>query len=126
MNGDMGDISSIPGMPKDADNMTMKEIKEFVSAQQQIVQLKKNAIQKICWDEIGEVCKKHNCMVKPVVQLHEMENGQYTFYADLVVVSMELPDEQPSGESDGESNSTEQTGERESTSNKNNEVREGE
>ena len=94
------DTMDIPGMPDNLDDMTMREVKEFVIKQQEVNNLKKQAIQKLCWDEIGEVCKKYSCMIKPVVKLNEMQDGQYTFYGDLVVVAMELEDEQPS-ESNG-------------------------
>lgn len=127
-------------MPGNIDNMTMKEVKDWVAKEQEKIDLKKQAVQKLCWDEIGEVCKKYNCRVKPVVRLNEMEDGYYTFYADLVVVAQEIPDEQSASESDGGSkegvegmdekldskeNDERGNGDNESAGEENNEVREG-
>ncbi len=128
-------------MPDNLDDMTMKEVKEFVAKQQEKIDLKKQAVQKLCWDEIGEVCKKYNCRIKPVVKLNEMQDGYYTFYADLVVVPGELDEQSDDGESasksdggseegmegvdeklDTKKNDERRNGDNESTGEKNNEV----
>ena len=92
-------------MPDNYDNMTIKEVKDWVAKEQQAIDLKREVTQKLCWDEIGEVCKKHSCMIKPVVKLRETEDGFYSHYADLVVISVEettdeQSDEKPSGDRD--------------------------
>ncbi len=88
-------------MPDNLDDMTMKEVKDWVAKEQKAIDFKREAVQKLCWDEIGEVCKKYNCMIKPVVKLNEAEDGLCTFYADLVVIAMETEtDDKPSGKSD--------------------------
>jgi len=127
-------------MPDNIDDMTMKEVKDWVAKEQEKIDLKKQAVQKLCWDEIGEVCKKYNCRIKPVVKLNEMEDGYYTFYADLVVIPGEL-DEQSTNESDGgskedmegvdekldsEENNARDKGGHESTGEENDKTREGE